>query len=291
MCILQLVDNSLLSSPSPQGMKFRSRRALSDYFKKNGEIVLKSEDFDFNAPIQNNAQLRTMGSTTVESRVQIYNSNSQVSDLGLQNSDGGHAIILQNEVLELQPKARELENISVCLQDGTTIDNLKGCCLQTNKKRNLDDGQNKKQRNISHKKQRMGCIKRSRQENGVRVVNNESVNEQKTCQLGSRKKKIRLKDELLISEPTVEMHVNPSAPILECKSSAEALKYGESPSKIVAAATVNNSSELANLKNRMPSEIQVIKFAPKEGINVSQTSNEHHFTSVKGIYFAEELTF
>ncbi|XP_015280756.1 PREDICTED: methyl-CpG-binding domain protein 4 [Gekko japonicus] len=266
---------------SPQGMTFRSKRALSDYFKKTGEIVLKSEDFDFNAPIRNSVQLRTKGSSIGEPGVQTCNSNSQVSDLGLQNNDGGHAAILQNEVLGLRTKARELENISVCLQDGPAIDNSKDYSLETNKTKNLDDGQNKRQRKTSHKKQGMGCIKRNRQNNGVCAVNSESVNEQQVCQLGSRRKKIHLKDELLISEPTVEMHVNPSAAILECKSSAGVLKCGESPSEIVTATTVKNSSEPENLENWMPSESQDIKFAPKEDINVSQTSDENLFTSVK----------
>ncbi|KAL8212641.1 UNVERIFIED_CONTAM: hypothetical protein K2H54_054168 [Gekko kuhli] len=251
---------------SPQGMKFRSKRALSDYFKKNGEIVLKSEDFDFNAPVWNSEQLRTKGSSIGESRVQTYNSNSHVSDLGLQNSDGGHATILQNEVLELQTKAKELENISICLQDEPTIDYSKDY-LQTNKKRDLDDGQNKRRRKTSR--------------NSVCAVNSEGVNEQKVCFLGSRRKKICLKDELLISEPTMEMHVNPSAAILECKSSVEVLKCGESPSEIVTATTVKNSSEPENLKNWTPSESQDIKFAPKKDINVSQIRDENHFTSVK----------
>ncbi|XP_060095624.1 methyl-CpG-binding domain protein 4 isoform X1 [Heteronotia binoei] len=266
---------------SPQGMKFRSKRALSDYFKKTGEIVLKSEDFDFNAPIQNSALLRTKGSSIVESRVQIYNSNSQVSDLGLQNSDGGNATVLQNEVLGLQTKARELENISLCLQDGPTIDNAKDYSLQTNKKNNLDDDQNKRQRKTSHKNQIMGCIKRSRQKNGACAVNSESVNEQKVCQLGSRRKKICLNDELLISEPTMVMHINPLEASLECKSSAEVLKCGESPSEIVTATTVKNSSEPENLKNWTPLESQDTKFTPKEDIHVSQISDENNFTSVK----------
>lgn len=271
-------------------MKFRSKRALSDYFKKNGEIVLKSEDFDFNTPIQTSAQLRTKGTSTVESQVQIFNSNSQLSDLGLQNSDGGHAAILQNEVLELQTKARELENISVCLQDEPTINNSKGYSLQTKKTRNLDGGRNKRQSQTAHKKQAMGCIKRNRQKNGVGAVSSESVNEQKTCRLGSRRKQILLKDELLISKPSLEMHPHPSEAILECKSSAEVLKCG-TPNETVTAATVKSSSEPESLKNWMPSESQDTKFAPKEDINALQTSDENHFTSLKGIYFAEELKF
>nr|XP_056708693.1 methyl-CpG-binding domain protein 4 [Euleptes europaea] len=266
---------------SPEGMKFRSKRALTNYFKKNGEIVLKSEDFDFNAPVQNNAQSRTQGSTVLESRVQICNSKSQISDLGLQNSDGGHATFLQNEVLKLQTNSREFQNISVCLQDGPTIDNSKNCFLKTNETMNLEDGQNKRQRKTSHKKQGMGCIKRSRQKNSVYDVNSERVNNQKMCQLNSRRKKIRLKDELLISEPTIEMHVNRVAPILEYESGMEGLKCSEIPSEIVTTTTDKNPSKSENLKNWMPSGSQDIKFAPKEDINVSQTTDEKHFTSVK----------
>ncbi|XP_077181416.1 methyl-CpG-binding domain protein 4 isoform X2 [Paroedura picta] len=263
---------------SPQGMKFRSKRALTDFFKKNGEIGLKSDDFDFNAPIQNSPQLRTKQSSTEESREQIYNSNSQVSYVGFQSTDGGHTTALQNEVLELQTKATELENISACLQDGPTIDNSKDYSLQTNKTGNLSDDQNKRQRK-TYKKQRLGCIKRSKYKNGVCAIS-ESISEQTVCRLGLRRKKIHLKDKMMISEPTVEMHFHPSATILECKSSEEVLKCGESPSEIVTT-TVKNSLEPENLKNWMPSESQNRKLVPKGDINVSQTSDGNHFTSVK----------
>ncbi|XP_048343931.1 methyl-CpG-binding domain protein 4 isoform X2 [Sphaerodactylus townsendi] len=260
---------------SPQGMKFRSKRALSDYFKKNGEIVLKSEDFDFNVPVQNSAQLRIQGSTVTESRVQICNSKSQISNLGLQNSEGGHGTFLKNEVLELQTNARELQNVSICLQDGPTIDHSKNCFLKTCETKNLDDSQNKSRRKTSHQKRGTGCIKRSRQKKG------ESVNNQKMCWLDSRRKKLCSKDELLISEPTVEMHVNPVVPILEYKSGAEVLKGGKSPSEFVTTTTDKNPSKPESLNNWMPLKIQDIKFAPKENINVSQTSDEKHFTSIK----------
>ncbi|XP_054833844.1 methyl-CpG-binding domain protein 4 isoform X2 [Eublepharis macularius] len=266
---------------SPQGMKFQSKRALSDYFKKNDEMVLKSEDFDFNAPVQKEAQSRTKGSSIMESEIQIYNSNSQVSDLGLQNSNKGHATFLQNEFLELQTNARELETISVCLQEGPSKDNSKHCFLKAKETTILDDGQNKKERKLSHKKQGMGCIKKSRQKNGICAINSESVSDQKVCKIGSRRKKIHMKDEMLISEPTVEVHINPVAAVLECKSGSEILQCGENPIKIVTATTNKTPSEPEKLENWMPSESEEIKFASKMDIDVSQTCDEQHFTSLK----------
>lgn len=39
--------SSLISSSSPQGLKFRSKRSLASYLHKSGETSLKLEDFDF----------------------------------------------------------------------------------------------------------------------------------------------------------------------------------------------------------------------------------------------------
>ncbi|XP_053149629.1 methyl-CpG-binding domain protein 4 isoform X2 [Hemicordylus capensis] len=286
---------------SPQGMKLRSKRALLDYFKKNGETVLKLVDFDFTAPpAQKTIQSRTQGSSTGTewSEVQNDNSPSHILDLGLQHCEGEH---LQNNTLELQINDVTLDKNSICLQDGPTIDaKSKDCCFKPQENgtvgrkiqirkarnksdtRNLDGEQKKRQTKRPPKKQGTVNAKKTEQKEEICAFNSDGIGEQKVCWRASRKRKIALKDELLVSKPKLEVPVKPVAAISEYKSRAEVLKCGEGSSSVATVEPVDlHIPELEELKNEVPSESQDSKFAPKVDINASQMCEEKSLTSVK----------
>lgn len=293
------VDKGLIScwffSLSPQGKKFRSKRALLSYFKKTAETVLKLEDFDFTASVQKSIHSGTQRSCigTVGSAVQNDSSSSRTLALGLQSSEVGCASFLQSDTLELQTTAEELDTMSVCLLNETTAVNSKDCSLKTDengtagKRRqmmksrnisetNLHEAQNKRPRKWSHKKQGTTNVKKVRQKNEV------CPGDQKVFKIGSRRRKMHLKDELQISESKLEVNVKPIAMTLESNPEVDG------PNRVVRLALDQNLSEREKERHRLPSESQESEFAPKLDTNDSQTCNEKCFTSVKGMYFRVE---
>nr|XP_028575129.1 methyl-CpG-binding domain protein 4 isoform X3 [Podarcis muralis] len=268
---------------SPQGVKVRSRRALLDYFKKNRETVLKSEDFDFSVSVRDCIQSSTRA---LGSEGQNCITSNQTLDLGPQSSEEK-----QNKILEFQTSAGEPD-----LQDGPTAeDPSRDSCFKAQEKSaaqrktqikkakcgsemgNLDDAYNTRQRKQPPKSQRAETVKNPRRKKDTCIFN--SVH--KVCQRGSRKRKTCLKDELLVSEPKVELHVGPVAAVLEHKSSTEVLKCDEDPTSVVSVAADENFSELENQRNRVPSGSQELNIASNMEVTDSQTSDESHFTSVK----------
>ncbi|XP_066473249.1 methyl-CpG-binding domain protein 4 isoform X2 [Tiliqua scincoides] len=278
---------------SPQGMKFRSKRALLGYFKKSGESVLKIEDFDFTAPVQKRKPPGTQGSSrgTAGLAVQNDSSSSRILDCGLQSSEGGYVSSLQNKTFELQATAGEMDNMPICLLNGYTTDNnSKDCFLKTKengtagrriqikKARNISEtnshnAQNKRRRKLSNKKEGTADVKKARQKVDIRAINDVSTGDWKEYKIGSRRRKMHLKDELLISEPKLEVNVKPIATTLELGTEVEG------PNRVGRLTVDQNLSELE--KDRMPSESQDSEFAPKLDVNVSQTCDKKCFTSVK----------
>lgn len=273
---------------SPHGMKFRSRRALLGYFKKNGETVLKIEDFDFTAPVQKSIPPGTQG--TEASAKYNDNSSSQFLDCGLQSSEGGYASYLQNRTLELRASVAEVDNMSICLLNGTTTDNnSKGCFLKTKEnytagrriqikkarntsETNLHNSQNKRQKKQLRKKEGTSNVKKSRQKDEESAVNYENTGEQKMHKIGSRRRKMHLKNELPISEPKLVVNDKLLATIVDLGTEIEG------PSRMVHTTVDQNLSELD--KDR-PSESQDSEFAPKLDVNVPQTYDQKQLTSVK----------
>ncbi|XP_042306903.1 methyl-CpG-binding domain protein 4 [Sceloporus undulatus] len=260
---------------SPQGKKLRSKHALLDYFKKNKETGLKLADFDFTVSVQKNTQ-RTKESSTITVRSEAENSHtrSQILDLGLQSSKREDT--LQNKILPFQTTAGDLENISISLQGESTADDSSMDCnfkakgkgtvgiriqikktRNTSKNRNLDDGQNKRQRIPSRKKQGVENSKKTRRKNKVCVPH--------------------LKDDILFSQPELEQHIEPIASLLGQKSGTDVLNCDEGHSGVVPAD--ENVSGLEMQRNLILPENQDLKIALS--VDVSQTCDERCFTSVK----------
>ncbi|XP_062825841.1 methyl-CpG-binding domain protein 4 isoform X4 [Anolis carolinensis] len=273
---------------SPQGKKLRSKRALLDYFKKNRETGLKLEDFDFTTSVQNNKQ-RTKESSIVLGRLKEERcvTRSQILDIGLQSNEGEE---LQNEIVAFQTNAGDLENISTSLQTETVADdNSKDCCFKSkenvkikkarksSENRYLEDGPNKRLRASSHKKQGVGKLPKTRRKKAAYVP----------C----------LKDEIPLSQPELEPHVQPVASLLEHKSSADHFNCNVGPRGVVAVAPNENLSGLEMQRNLMLPGNQGVKIALS--VEVSQTCDETCFTSIKeshirrrktSPYFSSKLT-
>ncbi|XP_025019209.1 methyl-CpG-binding domain protein 4 isoform X2 [Python bivittatus] len=285
---------------SPQGLKFRSKRALLNHFKKNRETILTVEDFDFTTSVQQNTQLRSstkrsstrIAGTEVESCI----SRSPVSLPGLENSEGEYRSSLQSN-LELQSNTTEPENLATCLQDGrNTGDNSKDCFfksdengtvrrkVQTRKSkncseiRNFTDGQNKIQ-SISSCKKQTENNKHAICKNEMCVLNSDT-SDNKVCQRSSRKRKICFKDELLF-EPKTEQNDKQIVAFLEHQTNTEMLKYNESSSSTITAAANKNLSVVEMQRNWMALESQSEQSASTVDVTVPQICGEKHFTSVK----------
>uniref|UniRef100_A0A8D2KSW4 MBD domain-containing protein n=1 Tax=Varanus komodoensis TaxID=61221 RepID=A0A8D2KSW4_VARKO len=291
---------------SPQGTKIRSKCALLDYFKKNKETVLKLEDFDFATSVWKSALSRTeeSGSSTVESKASSCMSQSQILDSGLESSEGKDIASLQNNILEFQNNAEDQQDISIPLQGGITVDNIKddgfkaeqnGTARKRNQvkkarkcssMKNLGDDQNKRQKRQSYNNQLTENVRKSRQKNTLCSFNNDNSSAHKVGQRDSKKRKRKacLKDELLLSEQKLERRVQPNEAFLEHKSDIEGLKCAEG-SSIVEVAVAENLSPLEMQRNCVPSESQDLKIASSVDASVQQTLNENSFTLVKGIYF------
>ncbi|XP_063147704.1 methyl-CpG-binding domain protein 4 isoform X2 [Candoia aspera] len=283
---------------SPQGLKFRSKRALLNYFKENREIILTAEDFDFTASVQKNTQFRTQRSSTRNGGTEVESciSRSPVSLPGLENSEGDYRPSLQNN-LELQSNIREPENPATCLQDEpTTGDNSKRCFFQSDKSstvtrkiqirkpkncfeiRNFTDGQNKIQ-SISSCKEQTENSKHAMRENDMCVLNSDA-SDNKVCRRSSRKRKICFKDELLF-EPKTEQNDKQIVAFLKHQTSREMLECNESSSSRDTAAANKNLSVVEMQRNWMTSESQSEPSASTTDVAVPQMCEEGHFTAVK----------
>nr|XP_060622243.1 methyl-CpG-binding domain protein 4 isoform X2 [Anolis sagrei ordinatus] len=256
---------------SPQGKKLRSKHALLDYFKKNGETGLKLEDFDFTASVQKNKQ-RYKESSINPGRLKAERcvTRSQILDIGLQSSEGEEE--LQNEIVAFQTNAEDLGNISISLQTESTADDIsKDHCFKSKEKvqikkarnssenRNLEDSPNKRQRAPSHKKHGVGNITKTRRKKEAYVL----------C----------MKDEMPLSQPELEPHVHSVASLLEHKSSTDCFNCDMGPSGTVTVAPNENLSGLEMHRNLMLPGNQDVKIALS--MEVSQTCDERCFTSIK----------
>ncbi|KAM6473490.1 methyl-CpG-binding domain protein 4 isoform 1-T1 [Liasis olivaceus] len=283
---------------SPQGLKFRSKRALLNHFKENRETILTVEDFDFTTSVQQNIQLRPKRSSTriAGTEVESCISRSPVSLPGFENSEGEYRSSLQSN-LELQSNTTEPENLATCLQDGRNAgDNSKDCFfksdengtvrrkVQTRKSkncseiRNFSDGQNKIQ-SISSCKKQTENNKHAICKNEMCVLNSDT-SDNKVCQRSSRKRKICFKDELLF-EPKTEQNDKQIVAFLEHQTNTEMLKYNESSSSTITAAANKNLSVVEMQRNWMALESQSEQSASTVDVTVPQICGEKHFTSVK----------
>ncbi|KAH0630202.1 hypothetical protein JD844_012929 [Phrynosoma platyrhinos] len=260
---------------SPQGKKLRSKRALLDYFKKNREAGLKLADFDFTVSVQKNTQ-RNKDSSTITVTSEAENSVSRRQSLGLKSSKGEDT--LQNKILPFQTSAGDLGNISISLQGETTADDSSTDCgfkakrkgtigirvqikkaRNTSQNRNLDDEPNKKRRIPSCKKQEVENPKKTRRKNEIHAP--------------------YLKDEMLLSQPELESHIEPIASLLGHKSGTDFLNCDEGHSGVVTVPADENLSRMEMQRNLILPENQDLKIALS--VEVSQTCDERCFTSVK----------
>ncbi|KAJ7316951.1 hypothetical protein JRQ81_003113 [Phrynocephalus forsythii] len=263
---------------SPQGTKLRCKRALLDYFRKNKETVLKLEDFDFSVSVRKRRQAaESCRIKTVESKGQSCTSRSQHQDLRLQTSEGEDTFP-PNKCLEFQTRAEKLDKTSISLESEPSTGAIsKGCHIKAKQKgtavkrvqikkarnpseiRDLNGDQNRKQRRTSHEKQAVERVNKPRRKTNLEVLNGGSRCGGKVCQRGSRKRKLGLKDELLLSQPKL---VPPGTEVSEHKSSAGDVRSGEHSLGVVAVALVENLSKLERERNGVPSENQELNSAP-----------------------------
>uniref|UniRef100_A0A8D0HIP5 Methyl-CpG-binding domain protein 4 n=1 Tax=Sphenodon punctatus TaxID=8508 RepID=A0A8D0HIP5_SPHPU len=295
---------------SPQGMKFRSKSALADYFSKSGETVLKTVDFDFSAPSENNTKSRAKRSKakTVRPRLQKDGSNSKTLDLRVQSGKEEDTFSLQNEALELQMGCEQLENISICLEGkddlvtndaqskdsdlrGKENENI-GKGNQNRKvrkgsaRKNLDHGQNKRQRNTS-------CNKREAENNETKKLrrkedacssSSDRVSDQNLNHVGTRKRKTLVKGKSLISESQSEMYRVSATTLLEDESeTTEELKCEKGPNDIAILTSDNDIAdpEFGNERNPGHLSSQDFKSSVETDVVISQSQDETSFTSVK----------
>ncbi|XP_070789695.1 methyl-CpG-binding domain protein 4 [Pituophis catenifer annectens] len=280
------------------GLKFRSKRALLNYFKEDKDIILTTEDFDFSMAVQRNTRLRTKRSFTRNAGTEIESciSKNPVSLPGLGNSEGDCKSSLESN-LELRSDTREPEIPAIYLQDGPNMGDIsKDCFFKSDKNgairrkiqvrkskkssqiRNITDGQNKIQSLSACKKQAQSS-KRAICKNKMCVFNSDS-SENKVCRRSSRKRKICFKDELLF-EPKTEQNDKQIEPFLEHQTSTEILKCTESSCSRITAAADKNRSEAEMQRNVMASESASEQRASTLDVTVSQMCGEKPFTSTK----------
>ncbi|XP_039403829.1 methyl-CpG-binding domain protein 4 isoform X3 [Mauremys reevesii] len=292
---------------SPQGAKLRSRRALVAYFSKNGETVLKPEDFDFTAPVQNKTRSRAkgFGAEAVGPRLQNKECNSKVLDLSVQSNKE------ELKVLELQTSNEQLENISIHLQgrEDLVIKDIKpkDCCIKPkekravgrraqvkkarkgSEKRNPDHSQNKRQRKASCNNQEAegSQIKKFRQKKDVCVSDRGRIDNQNPTDIG--KANPLSKDDMMTSGSQSEMLLEPVTALSETESRTMGqLGYAEKSSDDAAAtksdkniAEREGSSVFVNEKDRVHSGNQDFKPGTETDISISQPCDKKSFTSVK----------
>lgn len=290
-------------SLNAQGLKFRSKRALLNYFEEDKDIIVTAEDFDFTMALQRNTRLRTKRSSTRNAGTEIESciSRSPVSLPGLGNGEGDCKSSLECK-LGLRSNTREAKIPATSLQDGpSTGDISKDCFFKSEENgtirkkipirksknsseiRNVTDGQNEIQ-SLSACKKQTKSSKRAICKNKMCVLNSDTgVN--KVCRRSARKRKICFKDELLF-EPKTEQNDKQIEPFLEHQTSTEILKYTESSCSRMTTASNKNCISVAEMqRNGMASESASEQSASTMDVTVFQMCGEKPFTSAKGMCF------